>query len=120
MGKHAQYLHWGLTSSDLLDTTLAWQINDATSIILEDFDLLMKEVKKKAYKYKDTLCMGRTHGVHAEIYSFGLKFTYFYDELKREKELLKNSLKIAATGKISGAVGTFTYLKPRIEAYICK
>jgi len=67
LGKYAQYLHWGLTSSDLLDTTLAWQIKDATEIILSDLDKVLSEVKKKAFLYKDTLCVGRTHGVHAEI-----------------------------------------------------
>lgn len=120
LGKYAQYLHWGLTSSDLLDTTLAWQIKDATIVILEDLRVLKEIVKKKAIKYKDTLCIGRTHGVHAEVYSFGLKFLYFYDDLKRESDLLQESLKIVAVGKISGAVGTFAYLGPKVEAYICK
>ncbi|MCK4827870.1 adenylosuccinate lyase, partial [bacterium] len=120
IGDYAKYLHYGITSSDLLDTTLAWQIKDATAIILKDLDLLVSEVKNKALKYKDTICIARTHGVHAEIYSFGLKFLYFYDDLKRERDLLKNSLEIAASGKISGAVGTFVYLDPSIEEYICK
>jgi len=120
LGEYAQYLHWGLTSSDLLDTTLAWQIKDATEVILSDLDKVLDEVKKKAFLYKDTLCVGRTHGVHAEIYSFGLKFVYFYDDLKREKELLQESLNFVCCGKISGAVGTFAYLAPQIEEYICK
>ncbi len=120
LGTDARYLHWGLTSSDLLDTTFAWQIKDATRIILEDLSLLMAEVKKKALKFKDTLCVARTHGVHAEIYSFGLKFVYFYNDLKEEKKLLEQSLKVVTCGKISGAVGTFAYLDPKIEAYICK
>lgn len=120
LGKYAQYLHWGLTSSDLLDTTLAWQIKDATEIILSDLDKVLSEVKKKAFLYKDTLCVGRTHGVHAEIYSFGLKFVYLYEDLKRERNLLKESLDFICCGKISGAVGTFAYLAPQIEDYICK
>ncbi len=120
LGDCAQYLHWGLTSSDLLDTTLAWQIKDATAIILDDLDTLLKEVKKKAYRYKDVLCVARTHGVHAESYSFGLKFVYFYDDLRRERDLLCDSLSFVASGKISGAVGTFAYLSPKIERYICK
>lgn len=120
LGDYARYLHWGLTSSDLLDTTLAWQIKDATTIILTDLTSLISEVKKKALKYKDTLCMGRSHGVHAEIYSFGLKFAYLYEDLIQERMLLKESLSFAASGKISGAVGTFAYLDPKIEAYICK
>jgi adenylosuccinate lyase len=120
LGQYARYLHWGLTSSDLLDTTLAWQIKDATEIILHDLDVLMKIVKEKALRYKDTLCVARTHGVHAEIYSFGLKFAYFYDDLKTERSLLEDSLKIVCCGKVSGAVGTFAHLKPEIEEYICK
>ncbi len=120
LGDSAQYLHKGLTSSDLLDTTLAWQIKDATKIILKDLDAVISEVKKKAVKYKDTLCMARTHGVHAEIYSFGLKFLYLYNDLIEERRLLADSLSYAACGKISGAVGTFVYFDPKIEEYICK
>jgi len=120
LGDKAQYLHIGLTSSDLLDTTLAWQIKDATKIILGDLDLVLKEVKKKAIKYKDTLCMGRTHGVHAEIYSFGLKFLYLYNDLEHERRILAQSLNYVACGKASGAVGTFVYFQPKVEDYICK
>ncbi|UCC95472.1 MAG: adenylosuccinate lyase [Candidatus Omnitrophota bacterium] len=120
IGKASSFLHIGLTSSDLLDTTLAWQIKDATAIILKDLDLLLKEVKKKALKYKDTLCIARTHGVHAEIYSFGLKFLYFYNDLKQERKLLEESIDYAACGKISGAVGTFAYFEPKIEEYVCR
>ncbi len=120
IGKDARYLHYGLTSSDLLDTTLAWQIRDSLKIILQDLAALISEVKKKALKYKDTVCVARTHGVHAEIYSFGLKFLYFYEDLRKEEELLEKSLSFVAQGKISGAVGTFAYLDPDIEKYICK
>ncbi len=120
LGKSAQYLHKGMTSSDLLDTTLAWQIKDATKIILKDLDLVLAEVKKKALRYKDTLCMARTHGVHAEIYSFGLKFLYLYNDLAQERKLLADSLDYVACGKVSGAVGTFAYFGPKVEEYICK
>jgi adenylosuccinate lyase len=120
VGPSASYLHLGLTSSDLLDTTLAWQIKDATEIILRDLDLLIKEVKNKSLKYKDTLCIARTHGVHAEIYSLGLKFLYLYNDLLKQRKLLKESLDYVACGKISGAVGTFSYFEPKIEEYICK
>ncbi|MDP8290315.1 MAG: adenylosuccinate lyase [Candidatus Susulua stagnicola] len=120
LGDKAQYLHIGLTSSDLLDTTLAWQIKDATKIILKDLDLVLGEVKKKAIKYKDTLCIGRTHGVHAEIYSFGLKFLYLYNDLSHERRILAESLKYVACGKASGAIGTFVYFQPKVEDYICK
>ncbi len=120
IGESAQYLHLGLTSSDLLDTTLAWQIKDATEIILNDLDLLISEAEKKAFQYKDTLCVARSHGVHAEVYSFGLKFLYFYSDLIEERKILKNSLSYTACGKISGAVGTFAHLDPEIEEFICK
>lgn len=120
IGSLAKYLHYGMTSSDLLDTTLAWQLKDVNIILLKDLDELIKQVQKKALQYKDLLCIARTHGVHAEIYSFGLKFLYLYDDLKRERELLVNASKIAATGKISGAVGTFAHLDPYVEEYICK
>jgi len=120
IGDNARYLHYGLTSSDLLDTTLASQIKDSLRIILKDLDALINQAKKKAIKYKDTICIARTHGVHAEIYSFGLKFLYFYNDLIEERKLLKESINIVATGKISGAVGTFAYLSPAIEEYICK
>lgn len=120
IGQAARFLHFGLTSSDLLDTTLAWQLKDVTQIILKDLALLIKEVKLKAIKYKDTLCVARTHGVHAEIYSFGLKFLYLYNDLCREYDLLRESLKYVACGKLSGAVGTFAYFEPSIEEYICK
>ena len=120
LGSAAQYLHRGLTSSDLLDTTLAWQIKDATKIILVDLDAVLKAVKLKALKYKDTLCMARTHGVHAEIYSFGLKFLYLYSDLKKERQLLFESLDYVACGKLSGAVGTFAYCDPKVEEYVCR
>jgi len=120
IGEAAKYLHAGMTSSDLLDTTLAWQIKDATTVILKDLNSLIKAVSEKALKYKDFLCVARTHGVHAEAYSFGLKFLYLYDDLKREYSLLKESLDYVACGKISGAVGTFAHFDPKVEEYICK
>ncbi|MCD6540034.1 MAG: adenylosuccinate lyase [Candidatus Omnitrophica bacterium] len=120
LGKSSQYIHFGLTSSDLLDTTLAWQIKDCLEIILKDLEALIREVKKKALKYKDTICAGRTHGVHAEVYSFGLKFAFFYDELVRVRRLLKDSKGIVCCGKISGAVGTFVHLPPEVEEFVCK
>lgn len=120
IGPAGKFLHLGMTSSDLLDTTLAWQIKDATKIILSDLDRLIEVVKKKALKYKDTICIARTHGMHAEIYSFGLKFLYLYNDLVFEREKLNASLDYAACGKVSGAVGTFAYFSPDIEEYICK
>ena len=120
IGKDAQYLHWGMTSSDLLDTNLALQIKQASGIILDELDLLIKAVKKQAKKHKKTVCVGRSHGVHAEVYSAGLKFAVFYDELVRGRDLLKQSIKTVCCGNISGAVGNFAYLDPKIEEYVCK
>ncbi|MDD5069743.1 MAG: adenylosuccinate lyase [Candidatus Omnitrophica bacterium] len=119
IGEAASYLHIGMTSSDLLDTTLAWQIKDATTIILKDLDELIEIFKEKALQYKGTLCMARSHGVHAEIYSFGLKFLYCYNDLAAQRKFLKDSLSYTACGKISGAVGTFAYFTPDVEEYIC-
>lgn len=120
LGKDAQYIHFGLTSSDLLDTTLAWQIRDVNRIILKELTSLINQVKKKAKKYKDTVCVGRTHGVHSEVYSFGLKFALLYDELSRIYGLLKESEKKVCCGKISGAVGTFAHISPEVEEYVCR
>ena len=120
MGKAAQYVHMGMTSSDLLDTVLAWQIKDSTLIILKELDRLLKAVKKQALRHKKTLCMARTHGVHAEVYSFGLKFLYLYNDLAQERKMLADSLAYCAAGKISGAVGTFAYFDPKVEEYICR
>ncbi len=120
IGPAAQYLHRGLTSSDLLDTTLAWQIKDAAKIILADLDKVINTAKSQAIKHKNTICMARTHGMHAEIYSFGLKFLYLYNDLSEERDKLSQSLNYVTCGKISGAVGTFAYFNPQIEDYICK
>lgn len=120
LGKDARYIHFGLTSSDLLDTALAWQIRDAGRIIIKDLDILIREVREKALKYKDTVCVGRTHGIHAEVYSFGLKLAFFYDELARIRGLLIEAEKIVCCGKISGAVGTFAHFSPKVEEYVCK
>ena len=120
LGKDARYIHFGMTSSDLLDTTLAWQIKDVNIEILKSLDPLIQETRKKARKYKDTVCVGRTHGVHSEVYSFGLKFAFFYDELTRVRKLLKESESFVCCGKVSGAVGTFAHLDTKIEKYVCK
>lgn len=120
IGPQAQFLHRGLTSSDLLDTVLAWQIKDATKIILTDLDRLIETTKKKALKYKNTLCIARTHGMHAEIYSFGLKFLYFYNDLIEERKKLVNCLDYVACGKLSGAAGNFAYFDLKTEDYVCK
>lgn len=116
----ARYLHMGLTSSDVLDTTLALQMREAADIILEDIAEAMRVVKEKAKKYKDMACIGRTHGVHAEPVTFGLKLALWYDELRRNAERMHQAREAISYGKISGAVGTYVHVEPGEEAYICK
>jgi len=120
IGSDAQYLHMGLTSSDLLDTTLGVQLKEAADILLADLERLLKVLKDKAKKYKDTVCIGRTHGVHAEPVTFGLKLALWYDETKRNIERLKAAKEAISVGKLSGAVGTYSNIDPSVEAYVCK
>lgn len=120
IGPDARYLHFGLTSSDILDTTLGVQLKAASEILLEDVNKLIILLSKKAKKYKDMVCIGRTHGVHAEPTTFGLKLALWYDEMKRNLERLKLAKEEIAVGKISGAVGTFANVDPQVEAYVCR
>ncbi|TRZ48397.1 adenylosuccinate lyase [bacterium] len=120
IGVDAKYLHLGLTSSDILDTTLGLQLKSASGILLEDLDKLLNILARKARKYKDMVCIGRTHGVHAEPTTFGLKLALWYDETKRNIARLKQAKEVASVGKISGAVGTYSNVEPQVEAYVCK
>ncbi len=120
LGRDAQYLHRGLTSSDALDTATAVQLTQATDLLLEDLEKLHRVVRRQARKYKNTLCMGRTHGVHAEPTTFGLKLAVFYAELSRARQILKDARKWVAVGKVSGAVGTYAHLSPAVERYVCR
>lgn len=115
-----KYIHWGLTSSDVLDTALALQLKEASSILVDDLKGLIKALKKKALRYKDTLCVGRTHGMHAEPTAFGLKMALFYDEAGRNLTRLMAAKKIVSVGKISGSVGTFSHLDPKIQDRVLK
>ncbi len=119
LGSYAQYFHKGLTSNDLLDTSFGLQISQATDIILKQLNELKDLVKEKAIRYKDVLCMGRTHGVHAEPITVGLKFALFFDELSRAYERIENARRQVAVGKLSGAVGNFVHNGPEIEEYVC-
>ena len=119
IGKDAQYLHFGLTSSDIIDTTTAVQLKAASEILIKDLEKLLSILAKKAKLYRDTICIGRTHGVHAEPTTFGLKLALWYDETKRNIKRLKEAAAEVAVGKISGAVGTYANVDPRIEKYIC-
>lgn len=120
IGADAKYLHLGLTSSDVLDTTLGVQLKTAADILIEDLNRLLKVLSQKARRYKDMVCIGRTHGVHAEPTTFGLKLALWYDETGRNLERLKLAKEEVSVGKISGAVGTFANVDPQVEAYICK
>ena len=120
VGKEAKYLHKGMTSSDVLDTCFNLQLKQSGEILLKDIDRLLVSIKRQAVKHKFTLCIGRSHGIHAEPITFGLKMLTFYQEFLRNKKRLKNSIKEISTCAISGAVGTFANVDPKVENYVAK
>ncbi|MFO7481278.1 adenylosuccinate lyase [Oceanibaculum nanhaiense] len=120
VGEEARFVHQGMTSSDVLDTCLSVQLAEATDILLEDIDQLLAALKRRAYEYKDVVCMGRSHGIHAEPVTFGLKLATFYAEFKRNRDRLAAAREEIATCAISGAVGTFANIDPRVEAHVAK
>ena len=120
VGKEAKYLHKGMTSSDVLDTCFNLQLKQSGEILIKDLDLLLSSIKKQANKHKFTVCMGRSHGIHAEPITFGLKMLSFYQEFVRNKKRLLNSINEISTCAISGAVGTFANIDPKIENYVAK
>jgi adenylosuccinate lyase len=120
VGDDARFLHLGMTSSDVMDTALAIQLKEAGAILVEDVQSLMKVLRRQAYKYKSTLMIGRTHGVHAEPITFGLKFALWYQETDRNLVRLRRAVEDISVGQISGAVGTFAQISPKVEAYVCK
>ena len=120
VGDEAKYIHLGLTSSDVLDTALSLQLIEASDILLEKMDRLIKVLGEKALEYKDTLQMGRSHGIHAEPITFGLKFALWYDEIRRQKERLAFAKEEIRFGQVSGAVGTFANVDPEVEEWVCK
>ncbi len=119
-GIKARYLHQGMTSSDVLDTSFNIQLVQSGKIILKDIDQILKVLKKQANKYKMTPCMGRSHGIHAEPVTFGLKLASFYEEFKRNKKRLKDAIDEVSTCAISGAVGTFANINPNVEKHVAK
>ena len=119
-GKDAKYLHKGMTSSDVLDTCFNLQLKQSGEILLRDINQLLQSIKKQALKHKYTLCIGRSHGIHAEPITFGLKMLTFYQEFLRNKNRLKNSIEEISICAISGAVGTFANIDPRVENYVAK
>ena len=120
LGPEARYLHMGLTSSDLLDTSLSVQCVEASDILINDIKKLLAVLKQKAKKYKDTPCIARTHGVHAEPMTFGLKLAVWYDEMKRNLERMEQAKEVMRYGKLSGAVGTYANIDPSVEEYVCE
>ncbi len=117
VGENGRYIHLGITSSDVIDTALGLLMREAIDILLEDIEQLLEILKDKAFKYKDIVMMGRTHGVHAEPMVFGLKFALWYEEMKRNKERLLKAREIVSVGAISGAVGTYSNIDPMVEKY---
>ncbi|MBI2335928.1 MAG: adenylosuccinate lyase [Deltaproteobacteria bacterium] len=120
VGDAGRFIHMGLTSSDVLDTALALQLKEAGLLIQKGLEGLAEVLKKRAHEFKDTLQMGRSHGIHAEPITFGLKLAIWYDEIRRHQERLNLALEQIAYGKISGAVGTFANIPPAIETYVMK
>ncbi len=119
IGEAARYVHYGLTSSDVVDTANALLLRDACDILLAKVDALSTVLKKRAFEFKHTPQVGRTHGIHAEPTSFGLTFALWYDEMQRNRERLKRAREAVAVGKISGAVGAFALLDPIVEEKVC-
>ena len=120
VGKEARYLHKGMTSSDVLDTCFNLQLKQSGEVLIKDLDLLLSSIKKQANKHKFSLCIGRSHGIHAEPITFGLKMLSFYQEFTRNKKRLLNSINEISTCAISGAVGTFANIDPKIESFVAK
>ena len=120
VGSEGKFLHQGMTSSDVLDTCFNIQLVQSSKIINKEIDEILKILKNKSLKYKKTICIGRSHGIHAEPTTFGLKLASFYEEFKRNKIRLERAVKDISTCAISGAVGTFANIDPRVESYVAK
>ncbi len=120
VGDAARYIHLGLTSSDILDTAFALQLKEASAILKKDIEQLLKTLKRRAFEHKRTVMIGRSHGIHAEPITFGLKLALWYSEMTRNLERLKRATECVCYGKISGAVGTYANVDPRVEKLTCK
>lgn len=120
IGEDGRFIHMGLTSSDVLDTALAVQLKEAAEILLDDLDQLLAVLKKRALEHKNTLMIGRSHGIHAEPITFGLKMALWYQEMQRNRERLVRAKETVSYGKIAGAVGTFSFIEPFVEEYVCE
>ncbi len=120
VGENSRYIHMGMTSSDVIDTALALQMRDAGAVILKDADNLISIIKEKAKEHKNTVCIGRSHGIHAEPMTFGVKLCGWIDLFERNKRNFEKALKEAAVGQISGPVGTYSNINPEIEKLACE
>lgn len=119
VGPESRHIHYGMTSSDVLDTTLSYQMKSAGDLLLKRLYDLKNALKQRAVEHKNTVCVGRSHGIHAEPTSMGLKFALWFEETKRNIERLKKAIEIISVGQISGAVGTFEHLSPKVEEFVC-
>lgn len=120
VGPESRFIHKGLTSSDIVDTALSLLMREASDMLLRDIRGLMDVLKRQAFRYKNTPCVGRSHGVHAEPMTFGLKFALWYEDFKRNLVRMKRAKEIVSVGKLSGAVGTFSNIPPVIEEKVCR
>jgi adenylosuccinate lyase len=120
LGPESKWVHYGLTSTDVVDTALSYLLKQANEILLKDLDRLIEVLKQKAKEHKYTVMMGRTHGVHAEPTTFGLKMALWYEEMRRNRERFLHAMETVRVGKISGAVGTYANIDPFVEQYVCE
>jgi adenylosuccinate lyase len=119
VGPEGRWLHYGLTSSDVVDTALSMLMRDASDLLAEDLERLIEAVRERAFRHRHAPMIGRTHGVHAEPMTFGLKMALWFAELQRQRERLARARATIAVGKLSGAVGTFSHLPPEVEEAVC-
>ena len=120
IGEDGRFIHMGLTSSDVLDTALALQLKEASEMLLADLDALLAVLKRRALEHKNTLMIGRSHGIHAEPITFGLKMSLWYQEIERNRARMERAKETVCYGKIAGAVGTFAFIEPFVEEYVCE
>jgi adenylosuccinate lyase len=119
-GEYGRWIHYGLTSSDVLDTALALTLRDAADLLMADIDAMMEVIRRRAFEFQMTPMIGRSHGIHAEVTTFGHVLAIWYDEMRRHRRRLEAAREVIACGKISGAVGTFANVPPEVEAYVCE
>jgi adenylosuccinate lyase len=119
VGEESRYIHLGLTSSDVLDTALALRLKEAGGLLLDDLNILHETILAKAREHKYTIQMGRSHGIHAEPITFGLKLAVWLEEIRRHQERMKQAIAMISVGKISGAVGTYSSISPEVERLTC-